>query len=495
MIRPLYSVLIAAALAASACGKAPAPAAPATPSAPDKELPPAPGPARGSTLPAPAERTLDNGLRVIVVPHGGTPLVTAEFDILSGSEIDPPTRPGAAAFTADLLTQGTKTRSAPQIAEAGEALGIQLAASADWDATRIGFTATTPKTDAALALLADVVRNPVFADAEIERQRAQALDSLSVALKQPRSLASLVAAKLEYGAAPYGHSRAGTPSSLKQLKRADLVSLHQTYYRPDNAVLIFAGDVDPETTFALAEKVFGDWSKPEAPLAKPAATDAPAASATPRTIAIDVPGSGQAAVVAISRVPNRTDPDYYSGLVTNAVLGGGYSARLNSEIRIKRGLSYGAGSRFQTLRDGGVLLAFAQTKNESAAEVVGLMRSEIARLGHEPVPAPELAARKANYIGNFSRELETTSGIAEQLATFVAEGISVNEINHTIPQADSIKAEQVQAYAAAHLMPNAIDIVVVGDAQKFREALLKAVPDAAVIPFEKLDLDAPGITP
>jgi zinc protease len=493
-------------VALAACSKTPPAAATASTETPaaaaanpnDKELPPAPSPARSVAIPKPVEKTLDNGLRVIVVQHGGTPLVTAELNLLSGSEVDPPSLSGLAGFTANLLTQGTKTRSAPQIAQASEALGASLTAAADWDASRIGITVTTPKTSEALDLLADVVRNPTFAKAEVERQRSQALDGLSVQLQQPRSLASLVATRLLFGTSPYGHSRLGTPASLKQIHSADLVKLHETYYRPDNAVLVFSGDIDGDTAFALAEKVFGSWAKPNYPVPpRPTIDEAPAAAGAVRVVAIDLPGAGQAAVVAVHRLPPRKADDYYAGVITNAVLGGGYSARLNSEIRIKRGLSYGAGSRFQALRDAGVLLAFAQTKNQSAPEVADLIRAEITKLSTEPVPLPELTARKASLIGGFSRGLQTTSGIAEQLGELITQGIDLDAINHTIANAEAVTPAQVQAYAAAHLDVNDVDIVIVGDAKQFSEALGKAYPDLQLIPAASLDLDdaLPAATP
>lgn len=496
---PRRALLITAVAALSACGKpaptpVPAPAKPDAAAADGRERPPAPGEPRRVTIPAAAERQLANGLRVLVVERHGSPLVTTAFTVLSGGEMDPPALAGLADFTATLLTQGTKTRSAPQIAQAAEALGGAISAAADWNATRIGITVTTPKAADALALVADVVRNPAFANAEIERQRAQALDSLSVTLSQPRSLATLIALRAAYGDAPYGHPRSGTPASLARIQRADLEALHHRIYRPDNAVLIFAGDIDADEALAMAERSFGSWARPSTPLdARP--QDAALAKSTTRVVAIDLPGAGQAAVVAVQRIPPRGAPDYFAGLVTNAVLGGGYSARLNSEIRIKRGLSYGASSRLQALRDGGALLASAQTKNESADEVVALIRTELARLSNEPVPDTELGARKASLIGTFARGLETTEGLAEQLSSLVALGIDPGEINRVIDGANAVTAQQIRAYAAEHLPADTASVVIIGDGKAFVYDLRKTYPAAVVIPAAQLDLDHPALDP
>ena len=505
--KPLAPSLLLAMFALAGCGKPPAaPAAPnaadATPSAPAssaspvaaRELPPAPGEPHSASIPASMEKTLANGLRVIVVQRSGSPLVTAQFNLLSGGEVDPPKLAGLADFTATLLTQGTKMLSAPQVAQTAEALGGSITAVADWNATRVGITVTTPKVAAALDLLGDVVRNPAFAAAEVERQRTQSIDALRVALSQPRSIATLVAARVAYGDAPYGHARTGTPASLARIRPADLQALHRSVYRPDNAVLLFAGDIDAETAFGLAEKSFGSWAKPATALQKPAvAADASAAAADTRVVVVDLPGAGQSAVLAVHRTAPRAAADYYDGLITNAVLGGGYSARLNEEIRIKRGLSYGAGSRLQALRDGGALIASAQTKNESAAVVVDLMRAELARLTSEPVPADELKARKASLIGEFSRSLETTEGLAGQLGGLVTVGIDLDDINHVIERASAVTAEQVQAYARSHLDAAGTSIVVVGDGKAFLDALRKTWPQAEVIPAAQLDLDSANL--
>ncbi|GAC1627423.1 MAG: hypothetical protein NVS9B10_16360 [Nevskia sp.] len=490
-------VLLLAASALGACSKppaapTPAPAADASATATARELPPAPGEPHSASIPAASEKTLANGLRVIVVRRGGSPLVTAELNLLSGGEIDPPMLSGLADFTATLLTQGTKTRSAPQLAQAAEALGGAITAAADWNATHVSITVTTPKAAAALDLLGDVVRNPVFARAEVERQRAQSIDALRVALSQPRSLATLVAARVAYGDAPYGHARSGTPASLARIKAADLQTLHRRVYRPDNAVLLFAGDIEAGTAFALAERSFGSWVQPATPLAKPGPA-ADIAAAPLRIVVVDLPDAGQSAVLAVHRTAPRSAADYYDGLIANAVLGGGYSARLNEEIRIKRGLSYGAGSRFQSLRDGGALLASAQTKNESAAAVVGLMLAELARLSSEPVPAEELKARKASLIGEISRSLETTEGLAGQLASLVTLGVELGEINHAIEHASAITPEQVQGYAKAHLDAAGTGIVIVGDGKAFLGALRKTYPQVEVIPASRLDLDSTNL--
>src|SRR5256714_7300824 len=195
-----------------------------------QETPPPPAAPRSVAVPKPVERTLKNGLRVIVVEHHSTPLVAAQLTVKNGGEVDPANLSGVADMTAELLTKGTKTRTAPQIAQEIEALGGQLNSGAGWDASRASVNVLSSKTEPALAILADVVRNPVFKDEEIERLRQQYLDSLSVGMNSPGTLASWVASRVVFGGGPYGHPVSGTPESIQRIKRDDFVALHQKFY-------------------------------------------------------------------------------------------------------------------------------------------------------------------------------------------------------------------------------------------------------------------------
>lgn len=463
------------------------------PAAAPQETPPPPAAPRAVTVPKPVERTLKNGLRVVVVEDRDLPLVSAQLVVRNGGEIDPAELSGLADMTASLLTKGTKTRTAPQIAEEIEALGGVLTSGAGWDASRAFVNVSSPKIEQALTILADVVRNPVFQDEEVERLRTQYLDSLSVAMNDPGSVASFVASRVVFGDAPYGHPVSGTPESLARIKRAHILGLHAAYYRPDNAVLVFGGDLRAEDAFRLAEKLFGDWARPSAALPAPPSKAAAAAAAQgQRVVVVDMPGAGQAAVVLARRGISRTDPNYFSGIVTNAVLSG-YSGRLNQEIRIKRGLSYGARSQLDVRREAGPFVASAQTKNPSGAEVASLLLGEVGRLGNEPVLDAELTPRKAVLIGNFGRSLETTEGLVTQIASLALYGLSLEEINRYIGSVQAVTPAQIRQFAGSSLAAADAHIIVVGDSKEFIEPLRKQFKNVEVIPLAELDLNTAAL--
>lgn len=454
-----------------------------------QETPPPPAAPRSVAVPKPVERTLKNGLRVIVVENHGTPLVAAQLTIKSGGEVDPAVLSGVADMTGSLLTKGTKTRTAPQIAQEIEALGGQLNSGAGWDASRASVNVVSSKVEPAMTILADVIRNPLFKDEEIERLRQQYLDGLSVGMNNPGTLAAWVAARVVFGDNAYGHSVGGTPESIARIKRDDITSLHATYYRPDNAMLVIGGDIKADDAFKLAERLFGDWAKPLASLPASSAKGATASPGKQRIVVVDMPGAGQAAVVFARRGIARTDPDYFSGIVANSILSG-YSGRLNQEIRIKRGLSYGARSSLDVRRDVGPFVASAQTKNQSGAEVASLLVGELTRLSSEPVSATELTPRKAVLIGGFGRALETTEGMVGQIASLALYGLDLAEINNYINNVQAVTPAGIQKFAGARLGTGDANIIIVGDAKDFIEPLRKQFPNVEVIKRDELDLNS-----
>jgi zinc protease len=189
---------------------------------------------------------------------------------------------------------------------------------------------------------------------------------------------------------------------------------------------------------------------------------------------------------------SRTDPDYFRGIVTNAVLTG-YSGRLNQEIRIKRGLSYGASSRLETRRDAGPFVASAQTKNTSGAEVASLLVGELGRLSNEPVAAAELVPRKAVLTGGFGRLLETTEGLVGQIASLSLHGLSLSEINNFISNVQSVTPADVQKFASGRISVKNANIIIVGGAKDFLEPLRKQFSNVEVIPFAEVDLNSASL--
>lgn len=453
-------------------------------------LPPPPAAPRPLQLPAPFEQRLDNGLRLVVAERRGAPLVSARLLLLSGSETDPPGHAGRAALTAALLGRGTARRGAPALAEAAESLGGSIVSESGRHRSSIDLTVTTPMLDAALALMAEVAMQPSLRAAELVRLRSQMLDELKLTLASAPPLAAMTTERLLFGSGAYGRAVDGTPTSLPRIRRGELVEMHAAHYRADNAVLLLVGDVDPWQALQLARERFGDWGAaagrpPGNSIAMPPPLAAP-------MVAVDNDSGGPSAIALGLRLPGRRSLDESDAAalrVANAVLGAGYSSRLNQEIRIRRGLSYGAASSLNLMRNAGLLLATAQTADEHAAEVLELMHREIDRLIETPVGSDELAARKSSLIGRFARRIETTSGLADWLASQLAQGAEPASLVDHAGRIAVVEPADVQRQAVAHFTRFSRRASVVGDARRFTPALLRLEPRLVRLQPRAIDFD------
>jgi len=446
---------------------------------------PSPAPAHEISFTHPKETRLDNGLRVIVAERPSLPLLAMEVIIRVGSEKDPNDRAGTASLTGSLLTKGTEKMTAPEIANAIESLGGTIFSSGVSDYSSAGVLVMSSKAEPALTILADVVLHPAFKQEEIDRLRKQSLDGLRVALQQPGSLASYVLGRVVYDDGEYGHASGGTPETLPAIQRADIVDFYQNYYRPDNATLVFSGNVTFEQGKEYAEKFFGSWKVNQT---APRSVTPTAATWKPTTVVVDMPEAGQASVSVTKPAIKRDSPDYYAGLVANAALGNGFGSRLNREIRIKRGLSYGARSSLDTRRDAGAFTASAQTKNESAAEVATLLQAELKRLATEPVQGDELKSRQALLTGSYARSMETDLGFASHIAVLAVFNLPLDTLDKFIPSINAITPGNVTAFTEKYLVAPS-SLVVVGKASAFIEPLKKDSPETRVIAQSDLDLN------
>jgi zinc protease len=452
-------------------------------------LPPTPAAPIAASLPQVSEQRLANGMRLITVERHDLPLVTAQLVAVDEAG-DPPGRAGAKGLAAELMTKGTATRSAEAIARSIEELGGAISASGDRDGASVAITVKSDQLAPAMDILADVATAPAFANEELDRARAQAIDAVTVALKSPPQLAQLVAGRAVFGDRPYGVPFSGTPTSLKAITRDDVSMAYQRAWQPNKTALVMVGDVTPAAAKSLADARLGE-SRPSDVVVS--SGDQRYAALTPRVVVVDVPDAPQAGVVVARQGIARRDPSYYPASVAATVLGGGFSSRLNQEIRIKRGLAYGASAGLSARRQPGALTAQTQTKNATAAEVVALITAEMRRLGTQPIPQAELATRQAVLVGGFGRATETTGGIADILSDYVLQGVPLDELGRYAQSVEAVTPAAAQAAGAAVADPAAASVVVVGDAKQFLPALRKAYPQVEVIPEAALKLDTAAL--
>lgn len=404
---------------------------------------------------------LGNGLTAVVASRPGVPLAAVRLVVRAGSALDPAGRFGLAHLTAAAMRRGTRTRSGARLDAEVEALGAVLGGGVDEDAASIGLSAPLEALPRLLAVLADVAMHPAFPAREVERLRRREVAALAHDLDEPDVVADRATLMAAYGAHPYGHLSEGHGRHLAATRRADLAAFHARHWRPSRATLLVVGPVDAEATLALARRRFGGW-RGEASAEVEVAPPAPPAAGV---VLVDRPELSQAQVRIAAPGFARGSPDHAAGVVTGAVLGGGFTSRLMEAIRVERGLSYGVRARFASGRAGGLFFVSSFTKVETAGALVQVALDELARF-REGGPTDEELARVRGYLGGlYPLTLETHEGWAEKLAEIELHGLPADEVGGFIARIGAVDAEACRALARRHLPGERRVIVAVGPAR------------------------------
>jgi len=443
---------------------------------------------RQYSFPKADRRELANGLRVFVVSDSEQPAITVRMVLpAAGSVHDPSGMPGVAEMTADMITQGTEKRSAQEIAEAIDFVGGTLNASADSDGTYVTVTVVKKDLDLALDLLSDVVRNAAFQQEELDRRRQQALSGLRVQYSDPNYLASVLFRRVVYGKHPYGLPDEGTPDSVRKLDGDHLVKFRDTYYVPDGALLAFAGDVTPATAFAAAEKYLGDWARKEAPAG---AVAPPPESSGVRFLLVDKPDAVQTQIRAGRLGIPRASPDYVPAYVTNRIFGGGFNSRLNTEVRVHKGLTYGASSGFDSRKLAGSFVASTFTRTEATVEATRLIVDLLAKMSTGEIMKEELDFARDFLVGVFPIQTETAEQVAGRILTIEQYGLPTDYYSKYRERILAVGPAEVKAMAGKYFGTDNLDLVLVGNVDEFRDALKKEFPGAQFeeMPFDQVDL-------
>ena len=451
----------------------------------ERQPPPPPGTSIPRTPPLLAERRLDNGLRIVAARSSDVPLVTLKLVVHGGDAADPPGKAGLADLLAAVALRGAGGRDAAAIAEEIAALGGAISAEADPDATIL--TVSVPAANAARAgrLLADIAIRPDLADAEIERVRRQQVDALAVAARQPMQAAVRQLSAAMFDGSPYG--AVPTAVSLGRVDRSDLAAAHAGSWGPANAVLIVSGALAPAEADELAQDLFGGWS------AGGRAPTAPAAAAAePQVLVVDMPEAGQTAVLAAARAVGRESPQWRALQIANARLGGGRLGWLGEEIRVRRGLSYGAGSLLDERRDATLVIAATQTRNEAAPEVAGLILEQLRRLAAEPISQADLTERSAFLDNSLASQTERAEGLAGYLADLVSAGAPLASARSELSGEASADSGQVSAVAASYLRPEMATLIVAGDSRQWIDVLRQRYPELRRVTPEGRPVDPPA---
>jgi zinc protease len=435
-------------------------------------LPPQPKPAKKISFPRYVTADLTNGLRVLIIEHHEPPIVSLRFLVKSGSAQDGDL-PGLASLTGELLTKGTTTRSALQVAEAIDYVGGQLASGSDWDATYVSATVLTKHLDVGFSLLADVVLDPIFSEEEIERERQQRLTTL---IRRKDDAGYLAEAELNsaiFDGHQYGKPQIGTERSVKALTRADFVEFHNTYFIPGNTILAVVGDISPGEVMGRIQKLFGGWQRqPELADSIRQAKDLEKVSVR----VVDKPAAVQSAIrIGHVGIARKSD-DFIPIVVLNTLLGGYFNSRININLREGKGYTYGAQTTFDVRKLRGPFVASADVRNAVTDSAISESLYELQRIREEPVTPEELAMVKEFLIGSFPLQIETPNQIASKVIDLELYDLPRDFYDTFNDHVEMVTAQDLLHVAQKYLHPDQVAIVVSGDSKEIAPKLQKFGP-------------------
>jgi len=428
---------------------------------------PAVGPERPFQLAPRMERTLSNGLRVIVARQAAIPKVTMTLTILSGYSSDPENLTGLANLTGEAIQEGTKTRTSRQIRRDVFGMGGSLSATVSQDFSSLTARGLSEFAPRLMELLAEVAMSPTLPADEIAILKQQHLQTVMQNKASPQFLANREFRRALFGEHPYART-SETEATLEAIDRAKIEAFHRDHYRPNNAFLIVVGAVEPDTVFVAAEKAFGAWPRGEVP--KP--TFAPPPPLAGRHVYfVQRPNSIQSSIALGNIAVARSDPRWFEMTLANTIYGGAFNSRIVRNIREEKGYTYSPGSLLTGFANAGFYRFSADVRNEVTGATLTEVFKEIDTLRAEGSDGAELQGAKAYLRGIFPVQTATQSGLANLLNTVYVFGLPKDYPETFRSRIAAVTPAQVKSAAATLLGSENSAIAIVGDYAKVKDQL------------------------
>ncbi|MBY6210960.1 insulinase family protein [Microbulbifer agarilyticus] len=417
---------------------------------------------------------MDNGLKVVLAERNSVPVVDMRLVFDAGYAADQGKKLGTSSYAMSMLSEGTTSRSALEIAEQQELLGAQIGAWSDLDASTVSLNTLRNNLDESMQLYADILMNPQFSEEEIDRKRGRWLANIQQEKTRPVQMAIRVLPPLLYGE---GHaysiplSGSGTEESINSLVREDLLDYHQTWLRPDNATLVVVGDITADVLKANLDKYFADWAKPEAPLPQKnlAQVDLPSAS---RIYIIDKPGAEQSIIIGGLLAPSETVPNREAMHMMNDILGGDFTARINMNLREDKHWAYGAYSFLVGAKGQQPFLVYAPVQTDKTKESLQELQRELGEyIANRPAEDEELQKVKSKLVNELPGRFETIGSVAGAVASMVKYERPLNYMDGYADEVRGVALPEVHELANSIIKPQQFVWVVVGDKGKIQDGI------------------------
>ena len=427
----------------------------------------------GLKLPPYKKVRLQNGMTVLLMEQREVPVISFNFILRAGSIADPAGKEGLASLTAGMLRKGTRTRSADQLSTELDFIGGQLGAGATYDYTTGTAEFIKKDINKGLDLLSDILLNPTFPQDEVAKQLKQRIDGVAAAKDSADAVLSTYFSSYLYGGHPYGRPTGGDEKSLASITRDDVLKFYQTHYAPSGMILAVAGDFSSADMERQLAGKFGAWATKPAP-----AVNLPeiAPVAGKRLLLIDKPDSTQTFFTIGNVGINRTEADRIYINVINTLLGGRFTSMLNTELRIKTGLSYGARSNFSERKARGPFVISTFTANAKTEEAIDRTLGVLKALHEKGITQQDLDSAKAYIKGVMPTGIETTDQLAASMAQLEFYGLDERDVNDYYAKLDAMTLADAQRIIKQHFPLDNLVFVLIGKSGEIENIAKKYAP-------------------
>ena len=431
----------------------------------EKQTPPVPGQAKDFRVPPARRWTLDNGLAVTLVSYGRVPKATIRLALRTGSIDEKADQVWLASLMGDLLSQGTASRTASELAEAAARMGGSLDVNVGQDRTEIGGDVLSEFVPDMVALVADLARNPRFPESELARLKTDRLRQLSIAKSQPQQIALEKFRATLYPGHPYGRTFPA-PEALQAYRLEEIRAFYDANFGAARSHLYVVGRFDRTKVEAAVRKAFSDWKR-----GAPPTVNVPHPNTARAFELVDRPGAVQSTIYVGMPVTDPSNPDYIALSVTNALLGGSFGSRITSNIREQKGYTYSPASqvsaRYRDAYWAEVADVTTNVTGPSLKEIFG----EIERLQKEPPSEQELKGIENYLAGTFVLQNSSRSGIVGQFEFLDLHGLSDDWLNQFVARVNAVTPADVRGMTQKYILPEKATIVVVGDQKAISDQL------------------------
>ena len=418
-------------------------------------------------LPPVTRIRLDNGAQIVVMEYHRAPSLSLTALFAGGSALDPADKSGVAGLTGSLLRKGTATRTATQIAEQIDTLGGSLDAGAGADRLQVGLSVLSKDTDTGLELFVDIIRHPTLPDEELDRERQLEISDLQAIGEDPGVIASRVANETVYAGHPYG--REPTITTLKAITQDDLRAYYGRVCVPNRLILVAVGDFKTAEMLAKLKAKFGDWQRSTETVAPLPMVSA--ATTSRKVVLVDKPDATQTQVRWIRTAFARNSPDYFAGLLAEAITGGGFTSRLINEIRVNRSLTYGISSRFGTQLAGGEFVVSTFTKIETTKALIDATTTVLRQTALKGFMPAEVQKFKNYLAGQFAIQVQSPEALAAQLGNIAFYQLPADYLQTYLLRLRAVSLADANLIARTYFSPDALSLVLVAPAAKIKSQL------------------------